>query len=363
MIGKKYNLGLIKKLKFSNIISKSFSIKTDKEKLNAFLSKNDAEIKDKSKVFTDRLNNVEKINDDFQDIDAYLKVLNEKSNQDNFEVVKKITEIFKDDTNSVKVFTVVQEINKINLSNSTNILKLFLSTVLKYNDAFKVYLEETNKINRRYKIIIPFSLFIFSIIGLIYLKSQIKYRSNKVAEKIVNNYFDNIKFMFKLNIKFPIFNDHRNLTNSIFFNNNNMLIIIGPSGVGKTESIKNYCFKDSQNGKFLIYIDLKCEKYFNKDIKQILDEKLIEEVKQNTWLSHQMNNVGVSNLLNDVVACLVDKDVTIILDHYMDERDNKLVFSNLSFFKNLNMNVMILANNNEVLSNAIKGKFNKIYFI
>jgi len=76
-----------------------------------------------------------------------------------------------------------------------------------------------------------------------------------------------------------------------------------------------------------------------------------------------MNNVGVSNLLNDVVACLVDKDVTIILDHYMDERDNKLVFSNLSFFKNLNMNVMILANNNEVLSNAIKGKFNKIYFI
>jgi len=354
---------------YLNISKKYFNIKKEKESITAFHSKKE---KDKSEVFADRINNIEKQDkgreEEFQDIESYLKVLNEKSNQENFEVIKKITEIFKEDNNSVKVFSIVQEINKINLANSSSILKTFLSNVLKYNESFKNYLEETNKINRRYKYLVPISLFIFSLIGVLYLKSQITFKSNKVALKVVNNYFDNLKYLFKLNIKFPIFNDHRNLTNSILFNDNNMLVIIGPYGVGKTESIKNYCFRESQNGRFLIYIDLKSEKYRNKGIQQILSDRLVEEVKPDSWLSFQLNTVmlrlgyslNTDTFYNEIMKCLNDKDVTIILDNYTDEQDNQLVFSNLQFFKNHNLNVMILCSSNEILPCAIKGK--KIIF-
>ena len=316
-------------------------------------------------MFISRLNNPQQINQDFHNIESYLKVLNEKSNQDNFEVIKKITEIFKDDKNSVKIFTIVEEINKINLSNSTNTLKIFLQNVLKYNEVFKLYLEETNKINRRYKFVIPFSLVIFSLLGLLYLKQQIKFKPTKIAEKIVNNYFDNLKHHFKLNIKFPIFNDHRNLTNLIFFNESNsenILCILGPSGIGKTESIKNYCFRETQNGKFIIYIDFK--KWDNQSISEIISSILLSSVKPKTWLSYMLKNIvdestgvwGKEKLATEILNSLADKDVTLIFDHYSDEKNNKIVFDNINLFKSLNFNVLIMASNNEILPSAIRGK-------
>ena len=126
--------------------------------------------------------------------------------------------------------------------------------------------------------------------------------------------------------------------------------------VGKTESIKNYCFKEAQKGNVTIYYDLKTlNGRSNADISEFISEKLINIGKSNSSIKRNIDNLGDSKALStNIINFLKDKEITLVFDHYNHETHSEFIFNNLSFYNENNLKLIVCSNNNEILKSSIK---------
>ncbi len=303
--------------------------------------------------------------EDNQSMDQYLKTFNDKVYKQNVELTNKLVDIFKDETPSgAKIFTTVNEINKINLNNSLSLLQVFLNQILKYNDSVRLFIQQSEKKNSRYSGLIPLTILFLWACGLVYLYSfyrQNYINYNKTFDMLIKNYNDNGSTSYKIKIKYPILDDHKNVTNFITFDTNRHIVLIGPNSMGKTESVKHYCLRQSLKDIFTVYIDLNsvCGGGENFDIKELVKAALLEKYKNNE-LSFMMNDENVTFRLFDYLS---NRNMCVVFDNYNHSRDEKRVMnSSVPFMKsNINWKSLIVASDNELLEKAVESKLEVRY--
>ena len=138
---KKLNLRTLLR-KSSNSINKNFSINkkppkpigndnSDKKKQvkreNAHLEEdNNDDFKEATENFLKNINHVE--GEDSKEIESFIKNFNNKLYKQNEQLTLKIGEMFEnsDQKSHLLIFTAINEINKVNLSNTSKLLKIFL---------------------------------------------------------------------------------------------------------------------------------------------------------------------------------------------------------------------------------------------
>jgi hypothetical protein len=315
------------------------------------------------KEFEKRVNTIAKNeNDDYSSVEHYMKVFNEKVYKQNLDLSNKLSEIFKEDTqpSGAKIFTAINEINKINLNNSSALLQVFLNQILKYNDSVRLFIQQSEKKSSRYSSLIPLSIFLIWISAGIFIYSFLKNRNfnyEKVFENLCKNYNDNASKLFKIDVSFPIFDDHKNVTNSINFDEHSHIVLIGPRALGKTESVKHFCLSQCLKDNLALYIDLNTSESIDDvaKLERLVRNKLIEN-----YTGKEISHVNASIVQSDEFArklneYLRSKRVFFVFDNYNMDRDKTKIFNIAipSITEKRGWKSLIISDNNEIVKNAI----------
>lgn len=331
-----------------------------------------------SKEFEKKINSVSKQDDEeFTSIEQYMKIFNDKIYKQNVELTNKLSEIFKEEvspngsstnTSGAKIFTAVNEINKINLNNSSELLQVFLNKILKYNDSVRLFIQQSERKNTRFNYLVPLTLFFIWICGSIYIYSFFKknfINYDKLFDNLIKFYNDEAPKLFKINIKFPIFDDHKNVTNLLNFDAYKHIVLIGPQSIGKSESVKHFCLSQALKDVLAIYIDLNTVGEL-QDFKNIIIKKLVENYKGNdiSLFNTCMDKIIFSQMNSyQLFEFLKSKNMYFVFDNYNHERDQERVFlysipniTNISNWKSL-----IVSSNNQIYENATKNNLEVKY--
>jgi hypothetical protein len=329
-----------------------------------------------SKEFEKKLNSVSKQDDEeFSSIEQYMKIFNDKIYKQNVELTNKLSEIFKEEgsgvsggsssTSGAKIFTAVNEINKINLNNSSKLLQVFLNQILKYNDSVRLFIQQSERKNTRFNYLVPLTLFFLWVCGSLYLYSFYKrnfINYDKLFDNIVKFYNDEAPKLFKINIKFPIYDDHKNVTNLLNFDAYKHIVLIGPHSIGKSESVKHFCLSQALKDVLSIYIDLNTIGEV-QNFKNIVRNKLVENYKGNDISLINIDKITTDLTSHELFEFLKSKNVYFVFDNYNHERDHQKVFDHSipSITNNSNWKSLIVSSNNEIYENATKNNLEVKY--
>lgn len=334
---------LKKKFNFVSIRTLKTEIKQDKTQEHTEEGKQE---------FEKRLNTLSTSEpNDIENVEQYVKIFNDKIYKQNLDLTNKLNDIFKDDTPSTtKIFTAINEINKINLNNSSKLLQVFLNQILKYNDSVRLFIQQTQRKNNKYNFLTPITILLIWICGGIFLYNQFKHKLvnyDNLIEKAIREYTDSASEIFKLNKKFPINDDHKNITNSINFDQFNNLVLIGPSGIGKSESVKHFCFTQNQKDVVTFYIDLNSEKTHN-NLHELITSKI---------LSFSKNEISNTDAFSKhLINHLNSKQVLFVFDNFNFNRDNQIYFE--KFNQNIKNNTIwksiVITNNNNIYEKSVR---------
>jgi hypothetical protein len=302
-----------------------------------------------NKDFEKRLNSTDPLPEDYANIEQYSKIFNEKIYKQNVEITNKLNEIFSQDGNtSTKVFTAVNEINRINLNNTSTMLSVFLNQILKYNDSVRLFIQHSERKGGKSNTYLLLTALFIWLFGGIYLYNQ--YRDSINYDSFVDNmlkaYYDNSPLLNKLDPEYPIFNDFDYIGSIINFVGNNNITLIGAKGIGKTEAIKALCTKNWDKDNLYIYLDLNTQSG-DSCLKKFVVEKLLEGSKFNRYPTTDVFYKSVFDRLNQ-------REAVFIFDNYNHKRDEKFLFSNVDFIKsNKSWKSVIIADNNAIYEKAI----------
>jgi len=349
----------IKKFKFSNKFSLKYFSSSNKQNVD----ESSSGTSNPSKEFEKRVNTISKNeNEDYSSVEHYMKVFNEKVYKQNLDLSNKLSEIFKEDSqpSGAKIFTAINEINKINLNNSSALLQVFLNQILKYNDSVRLFIQQSEKKSSKYSNLIPLTIFLIWISAGIFIYSFYKKRNfnyEKVFETLYKNYNDIAAKSFKIDVAFPIYDDHKNVTNSINYDEYNHIVLIGPKASGKTESVKHFCLSQCLKDNLALYIDLNNSEGIN-DVVQF--ERLIRNKLVESYEGKEISFVNSSIVQSDEFArklCeyLKSKRVYLVFDNYDSERDNAKIFNIAipSILDKRGWKSLTISDSNEITKNAI----------
>lgn len=355
------NIFNFKNYKFANKYGYKFFSSSSKHNIDD--SSNAAVNPNASKEFEKRVNTITKNeNDDYSSVEQYMKVFNEKVYKQNLDLSNKLSDIFKEDAqpSGAKIFTAINEINKINLNNSSALLQVFLNQILKYNDSVRLFIQQSEKKSSRYSSLIPLSIFLIWISAGIFIYSFYKKRNfnyEKVFENLYKNYNDTASKLFKIDVAFPIYDDHKNVTNSINFDEYNHIVLIGPQSMGKTESVKHFCLSQCLKDNLALYIDLNNSENIDDvaGLENLIRNKLIEH-----YTGKDISDVNYSIVQSDefsrkLYAYLKNKRVYFVFDNYNSNRDNAKIFNIAipSIIEKRGWKSLIMSDDNDIVKNAI----------
>ena len=260
----------------------------------------------------------------------------------------KFPEITKDNLNkdqlSEKSYTIISEINKINLKNTDRLLDAQNGLMERYS---RNIIEESILLNERLKKNFSMNylyLMIFSFCAYEYYSNF--YNHNKFnldINKIISDYQKNCGKLLEFETKIPFFEDHSNLTNLL--KNYSRLFLIGETGIGKSLSIKNYVLIESQNsGSIVLYFDLNKVNFdISSNNENFLLSPLLKAVKK--------DNIS-SKVIDELVTKLKEYNVIIILDNFTSFSE-KLLLKSMEFANKINGKLISIAKDNEFSENAL----------
>jgi hypothetical protein len=364
---------MIKSIKFFNLKKLKFANKLN---LKFFSNKHVTEDSSNnspnpSKEFEKRVNSITKNeNDDYSSVEQYMKVFNEKVYKQNLDLSNKLVDIFKEDNQAsgAKIFTAINEINKINLNNSSALLQVFLNQILKYNDSVRLFIQQSEKKSSKYSSLIPLSMFLIWISAGIFIYSFYKmstFNYEKVSENLFKSYNDNAAKLFKIDVAFPIFDDHKSVINTINFDEYNHIVLIGPKAIGKTESVKHFCLSQCLKDNLALYVDLNNTEAVN-DITQfqrLVRNKLIENYTGKDITIANASIVNSDEFAKKLVEYLKTKRVYFVFDNYNSERDHSKLFNIAisSIKENRGWKSLVISDNNEITKTAISNNLTVKY--
>jgi hypothetical protein len=302
-----------------------------------------------TKEFEKRLNTTDPLPEDFANIEQYSKIFNEKIYKQNVEITNKLNEIFSQDGNTgTKVFTAVNEINRVNLNNTSTMLGVFLNQILKYNDSVRLFIQHSERKGNKSNSYILLTAILAWLFGGIYLYKlyieSINYDS--YFENMLKNYYDTSPDRYKLELDYPAYNDSEYISSIINFIGFNNIVLIGPKGTGKTEAIKSYCTKNWNRDNLLVYIDLNT---INHSGERSFDKVVID--KPNAGLGEKIQRRDIYYKV--IFEKLKSKDAVFVFDNYDHQRDKDFLFNNLEYFKtSKNWKSITISDNNNIYPDA-----------
>ena len=267
-----------------------------------------------------------------------------KSNQDYANDIK-------DFKNShIRIFSIVSDINRVNILNVTKILKLFMKEMYKEREEYRDGSEEM----RRLLLLVFFLIVIFYIL-----------QSSKTTKKDVTAVS---KLVFKAimkpdlldkdlaEIKIPLFERIQipNLNGTTSLINSKNLILIGNTGIGKTCSLKYYVLKEIEKGNFAFYCDLDVVNFDNiktiDDLLNILVLKFTPSLDVQKQIS-QLSNVEQSALIAEFKHLIkTSENKHIVFDNFdLNNHENLIQFINK--LNNLDIKTIICTNKSIKLKN------------
>jgi hypothetical protein len=305
-----------------------------------------------NKEFEKRLNSTDPLPEDYANIEQYSKIFNEKIYKQNLEITNKLNEIFTQDGNAnigTKVFTAVNEINRINLNNTSTMLQVFLNQILKYNDSVRLFIQHSErKGSRSNSYILMTALFVW-VFGGIYLYNQYKQSVNydHFFENMLKNYYDNSPERYKLETDLPVYNDSEYIGSIVNFVGAGNLILIGASGIGKSEAMRSFCTKQWNKDNLYIYFDLNTRPHSGDNCRF---DKLVIKALGDGYNKLDRSDIFYTTLFEK----LKDKEAVFVFDNYKHERDECFLFNNIEFFKNnKNWKSITVADNNDIYQQGI----------
>jgi hypothetical protein len=314
-----------------------------------------------SKNFEKRVNSVKAEQDNeehYLNIEQYMKVFNERVYMQNADLTQKLTDIFKDNEvpSGSKIFATVNEVNKINLNNTSKLLQVFLNQVLKYNDSVRLLMQAKEKKGSKINILIGPSIILLWICAAIFIYLFLKdflINKDRIYENLIKNFNDEIINRMKIHIKYPIHDDHKNFTNLLNFDLHKNIVIIGPKSTGKSESAKHFCLTKGMKDVLSVYIDLNI--ISEKEFALIINSILFEYYNESFWHKSKSNLLSLDNAQN-LISFLKKKNVYFVFDNYIQERDyNRVFYSSMpNILSNLNWNSIIISDNNQVYETALE---------
>lgn len=375
----KFNLYKHTLKNYSSNDSNNPQIKTKeskKQKEEFSLEDRDTDNKEATESFITSINNIIKEEkDDPKSIESFLKIFNTKMYKQNLELSNKLYDLFNNTSNDSKineskVFVAINEINKVNIDNTSKLLKMFLSEVLKNQNKLlsnkKMLLHNNyNVINMSIKYLLLVCIFIWLIVNI-----TKKYDMNSSLLSLISkNTLDNIAFEIikvcsdnnsncffydtseeELNI-FSNTDVQAVLDNSLTLNSN--LFLIGDKCIGKTKSLLNYIKKQSidnitkSNINNVFYIDLK--KQNTKDIKNEFD--FLIKIFSFNLNNHNKNK---STLIKETTNLIDEEKIKLIekVDTLINESKILNIYNDTSkYFPTYNKNKLLIIDNFEYNAN------------
>lgn len=307
-------------------------------KLDKGLHQSDKQIKNSSNIQEENTSNIQQYN----------KIFNDKIYKQNLELTSKLSELFssKEESNikgstqekqadSAKIFTAVNEINKVNLTNTTSLLDVFLNQVLKYNDSVKLLIQANEK--KKFSLANQLTILFIWLVAGTYLYTEYKQRAknNYNFKDFPKQYIDKSGDIFKtnINLKYPQLETiYKDFSNSINFHENNLLAIIGPAKTGKSEAVKQYCLNQNNKEILTFYFDLD-----TTNLELNFKDAIYENLKSSL-------NLGINNINNslnqqfeaeELFKSFEKENLIFVFDNYNNKRDKHFVFNtSLNLIKN-----------------------------
>ena len=194
----------------------------------------------------------------------------------------------------------------------------------------------------------------------------------KTFDNMVKFYNDQAPKYFKINIKFPIFDDHKNVTNALNFDMHKHILLIGPHSIGKTESVKHFCLTQSLKDVLTIYIDLNtlniggaaADSEFNSTLlHNIVRDKLIENYEGKDITSLNREVFLTQEVSIKLFEYLKTRNVYFIFDNYNHKRDAELVMNHSlpNIVNNSNWRSLVVSDNNEVYRTSLENNLEVKY--
>jgi hypothetical protein len=150
----------------------------------------------------------------------------------------------------------------------------------------------------------------------------------------------------KINIKFPIYDDHKNITNLLNFDLFKNLVIIGPQSSGKTESIKHFCLSQAMKDVLTVYIDL--NQMTEKDFALIVNSCLLENYKGDEINFSNVKNFYSAENAQKLIDFMKSKNVYFVFDNYntSEEEEVAKLFCHAAkrYFEGIEGNIYVLPN-------------------
>ena len=330
------------------------------------------EMKESTENFLNVINDIDNSGekDESRSIEQYLKIFNNKVYKQNIELTNKIQSIFTDqstpENENIKTFLAISEINKININNTTKLLRLFLVEVLKSNQNKSNTGKDKSKGNAFMYILLSINSVLLGMI-LYLLFSYSKNRLRNLSQNILNsllNIEDNLKSNKLLKEQLVILVEHQisNILKDNFTKNN--LFVFGERNSGKSVSLIKYAQSEILKGNLVIYCNL-FDSFCSEEIKSEIDlikNSLINNLIQkgsfnNAELIKSLNSTDRNNfsiILDEISQLKGEKKRQLLILDNFTTKDSHL----LSFIEQLNnrgFKVIISSNNSiEVRENIYK---------
>lgn len=321
---------------FNSIIKQTATQDKDEDKTKLVVDETleEVEFKNATESFLQSINKADDYDtkEDDKSIDRFLKSFNQRINKQNEELTNKIKEIaidksIDDSSKQTSVFATVNEINKLNIFNTSKLLKMFLSEILKFQ-------RESNKNNRHRSSYFNYETILFTmkvtvLAWLAYMINE-KYNSispSKLAEMIAvdKSRLTELQILSSSNKEaLQIFGTH-----SICFSDlpNDNIFVVGESNICKSASLLKNAVIEAEKGSFVLYVDLSSN-FAWSDIRNEMD-LLIKVIKSNNRnLSYKLSKLDSSSYtefharLSDL---LKNKKKLIIFDNADLEVDSRMI--------------------------------------
>lgn len=290
-----------------------------------------SELKEATESFLDRINDIDSAEkDDIRSIEGFIKNFNSKIYKQNLELTNKIQDMFSDNSNNhVKLFSAINEVNKVNINNTSKLLKIFLEEILKQQKS-----QSNNKSSSSSNSFGIFSLIILlgGSFALYQLYNNFDKSTARLAAKVYDAFLKPEILSHEVdNVTLPLFEKltiPTTLGNTAQVNNKN-LILIGNRGIGKSESLKNYTLKELEKDNLVIYVDLrkgyKWDSILSEEdlIKEVLLKSTpkIETLKKISGLNEAQHSI----LAREFLSLIEGKSVQIVFDNFEVDEDFKLL--------------------------------------
>lgn len=305
----------------------------EKEKENE-----DEDYRDATENFMEGLNKISDLKDG-KDIDSYLKVFNNKLYKQNLELTNKIQQIFNEgsDENNIKLFIVINEINKVNINNVCKLFRIFLNEIVKVSFKNSTHIKKESKGGFNYIFLFIILLNTSLLSFLIYLVYQDKSLNVfSIASNLIQS-IENFETSGLLRDSHPLYKVLYDIPKPSTHIKN--LILIGETSSGKSSSLIRYLKKEHENEGFVIYADLSKNFDYQKlteassetdllnlcIVNSLLNKKNPKDAKLISKLT-KLNSAQVNEVVSQMDELLSEKKKRIlVIDNISQDKYNLII--------------------------------------